>query len=123
MAFFSKNYVMIIFCKISSSLGEKKQFFAKCFSQNILKIITSVPARGHLVKKGSKSSEFMAEARKRWPVGSRSVRSRKETFVWDVTESFFRRLSRAHLINQFCRNLTCKSCFMWKMEPVSFCTF
>jgi hypothetical protein len=32
-----------IFAKTSSSLSKKRQFFAKFFGENILKIITSVP--------------------------------------------------------------------------------
>jgi hypothetical protein len=32
-----------IFAKTSNSLSKKRQFFAKCFGENILKIITSVP--------------------------------------------------------------------------------
>jgi hypothetical protein len=35
--------MITIFAKTSSSLNQKRQFFAKFFSENILKIITSVP--------------------------------------------------------------------------------
>jgi hypothetical protein len=42
--FFLKNQCYDqIFEKTSNSLGKKRQFFAKFFGANILKIITSVP--------------------------------------------------------------------------------
>jgi hypothetical protein len=44
LAFFSKTNVMITFCKNSSGLSKNANIFAKYFGENILKIITSVPA-------------------------------------------------------------------------------
>jgi hypothetical protein len=44
-AFFSKTNLLIFFSKTSSSLNKKANILAKFFSENILKIITSVP--GH----------------------------------------------------------------------------
>jgi hypothetical protein len=45
LAFFSKTNVMIFFSKFGFVLSQKCLFFAEFFSENILKIITSVPAQ------------------------------------------------------------------------------
>jgi hypothetical protein len=59
LAFFSKTNVMInFFSKFGFVLSQKRQFFAKFFGENILKIITSVPGLNGLKDWLSVSIDF-----------------------------------------------------------------
>jgi hypothetical protein len=64
LAFFSKtNVIITIFPKTSSSLAQNANFFAKCFGENILKIITSV--LGH---PGSRLKQLLRKISRTWKI-------------------------------------------------------